>query len=121
MGCLEKVGAIHVGNEAAGQGPVTIMPQCLVGHHRSEIGAANPNINNIADAFTGVPNPITPADAVREVRHFVKHCMNFGYRIFAVDQKRFPLGARRATWSTARFSVTLILSPWNIALICSPS
>ena len=31
-----------------------------------------------------------------------------------------PIGARRATWSTARFSVTLILSPRNMASIRVP-
>ena len=41
--------------------------------------------------------------------------MDAGHDVLAVDDDRRPCGARSATCSTARFSVTLIFSPRNIA------
>ena len=44
-----------------------------------------------------------------------------GTRFFPSTTIEAPLGARRATWRTARSSVTLILSPRNMASIRSLS
>ena len=49
--------------------------------------------------------------------HLVEHGMDLGHHIFSVHEMVASLGARRATCSTARFSVTLIFSPLNIAAI----
>jgi hypothetical protein len=47
--------------------------------------------------------------------------MDLRHHVFAVDDDGFvPLGARSATCSTARFSVTLIFSPRNIASMRDP-
>ena len=49
--------------------------------------------------------------------------VDLGHDVFAIhDEWMLPLGARRATCSTARFSVTLIFSPRNMASMrdCRP-
>ena len=56
------------------------------------------------------------ADAVGEGGHLVEHGVDLGHDVLAVDDdRRVPCGARSATCSTARFSVTLIFSPRNMA------
>src|SRR5215510_9930071 len=68
-----EVGAIDVGNEAERHGAVTIMLERLVGHHRPEVGAADANVDDVANALAGVALPRTAADAVGEVRHLVEY------------------------------------------------
>ena len=81
-----------------------------------------PMLIDVADALAGVALPVAAAHAVGEGRHLVEHRVHVGHDVAAVDDDRLRrCGARSATCSTARFSVTLILSPRNIASIRSRS
>ncbi len=60
------------------------MPQCFVGHHRPQIGAADADVDDIADRLAGVPLPVAAADAVAEVGHLVEHGMHLRHHIHAV-------------------------------------
>ncbi len=95
---------------------VAVVLERLVGHHRPEVGAADADVDDVADALAGVALPRAAADAVGEVGHLVEHGVDLRARRSRRRRRSTrPRGARRATCSTARFSVTLIFSPRNMA------
>ncbi len=49
------------------------MFQRFIGHDRPEIGAADPDIDNIANAFAGVAPPRAATHTIREFSHSVQH------------------------------------------------
>ena len=114
-----EIGAIDVGNEAERHGAVAVMLQRLVGHHRAEVGAADADVDDVANALAGVSLPFAAADAVARIPPSCRARRGPGApRSRRPPRWMRPLGARRATCSTARFSVTLILSPRNMASMC---
>ena len=74
-----------------------------------------PMFTTLRIALAGVAGPVAAADAVGERRHPVEHGVHVGHHVLAVDLDRGARGARSAMCRTARFSVTLIFSPRNIA------
>src|SRR5262249_54326952 len=62
--CLDKVGAVDVGHESERHIAFAVVTQCFVGHYRAEVGAADPDIDDVTDALTRVSLPLTAADAV---------------------------------------------------------
>ena len=76
-----------------------------------------PMLTTFRIALAGVSLPGAAADPGGKGRHPLEHGVDLGHDIFAVDQDRLALGARRATCRTARPSVMLIFSPRNIASI----
>ena len=71
---------------------LAVVLQRFVGHHRAEIGAADADVDHVADALAGVPLPLAAAHPVRESRHLVEHRMHLRHDILAVDKNRFALG-----------------------------
>ena len=113
-----EIGAIDVGNEAEGHVAVAVMLERFVGHHRPEVGAADADVDDVANALAGVALPVAAADAVAKAGHLVEHGVDLRDDVLAVDDDGcVPSGARRATCRTARFSVILIFSPRNMASI----
>ena len=53
-----EIGAINIGDETKRQGALAVVSERFVGHHRAEIGAADADINDIANAFAGVAYPV---------------------------------------------------------------
>src|SRR5262245_37020331 len=90
FGCVEIADSfyegrsIDVGNKPEGHAAFAIVPQRLVGHDGAEIGAADANVNYIANAFTSVTLPRAVADPVRESCHLVEHGVHLGYDVPAV-------------------------------------
>ena len=84
-GRFHEVGAVDVGNEPEGHRPVAVMLERLVGHHRPEVGAADADVDHVADAFAGVALPCAAPDPVGEVGHLVQHGVNLGHHVLAVD------------------------------------
>ena len=76
--------AVHVGDEAEGQGALAVMPERFVGHHRPEVGAADADVDDVANALAGVALPRAAAHAVGEVGHLVEHRMDLGHHVLAV-------------------------------------
>ena len=62
------------------------MLQRLVSHHRAEIGAADADVDDVANAFAGVAFPRAAANAVGEVRHFVEHGVDIGHDVLCHRQ-----------------------------------
>ena len=82
---FDEIGAVDVGDEAERHGAVAVVLERLVGHHRPEVGAADADIDDVADALAGVALPLAAADAVGEVGHLVEHGMNLRHDVLAVD------------------------------------
>ena len=61
---LHEIGSIDVRDEAEGQAAITVMSERLVGHHGTEVGTADSDIDDVLDAFAGVPLPCAAPDAV---------------------------------------------------------
>ena len=113
-----EVGAVDVRDEAEGQAAVAVVPERLVGHDRPEIGAADADVDDVADRLAGVALPgarrargsrSPPSGRARHAPRARRSAPST-----TIDA---PRGARSATWSTARFSETLIFSPRNMASI----
>ena len=89
-----EVGAVDVGDEAEGHVAPAVMTQRLVGHHRAEVGAADADIDDVADALAGVARASAPLRTCsRESRHALEHRVHLGHDVDAVDQD--PLARRR--------------------------
>ena len=93
-----------------------VVAQRLVGHHRPEVGAADADVDHVADRLAGVPAPLArrgPARQKRAIRSSTSWtCLTTSTPSTTSERSR---GIRSATWSTARSSETLIRSPRNIA------
>ena len=64
------------------------MAQCVVHHHRTEVGAADTDVDDGLDALAGGALPLTGAQLVGEVTHRVEHCVHVGDHVLAVDGQR---------------------------------
>ncbi len=91
---LDEFAAVNVGDEAHGQGAVTVILQRFVGHPGTQVRAANADIDDVAYAPASVAGPGAAAHAVGEVRHLVEHSMHPGYDVLAIDNDALVL--RRA-------------------------
>ena len=89
-----EVGAVDVGNEPERHGSVAVMLQRFVGHHRTEVGAADADVDDVANAFAGVPFPRAAPHAVGEISHLVEHGVDLGHDVLAVHDDGRP--SRRA-------------------------
>ena len=90
---LCEVGAVHIGDEAEGERAVGVVAQGLVGHHGTEIRAADADIDDVFDALAGVAFPFSRADAVGKLGHAVENGMHLWNNINAIDFDR------RRAWS----------------------
>ncbi len=91
---LGEVRAIDIGDEAEGHGALAVVLERFVGHDRAEIGAANADIDHIANGLAGMALPGTRAHAIGKSRHLVQNGMDLGYHILAVVEN--GSAARRA-------------------------
>ena len=81
---------------AGSRSRVAVVLERLIRHHRAEIGAADPDIDDVANALAGVTLPGPAAHAITELAHPVEHRMDFGHDVFAVDEDGRALrGAQR--------------------------
>ena len=93
-----------------------VVAQRLVGHHRAEVGAADADVDDVADRACRCGPSSRRCGRARRRRP----CGRARRGPPARRPRRRPrsscrAGARRATCSTARSSVTLIFSPRNMA------
>ena len=93
-GRFDEVGAVDVGDEPERHVPLAVMLERLVGHHRPEVGAADADVDDVANALAGVALPGAAADPVGEVRHLVEHGVDLRHHVLAIDDDRCPF--RRA-------------------------
>jgi hypothetical protein len=91
-GGFHEIGAVHVGDKTEVQVALAVMLQGRVGHHRAEIRAAQTDIDDVADAFAGVPQPLAAANLVGKSRHPIENHMYFRYNVYAVHKHALALG-----------------------------
>ncbi len=60
------------------------MPQRLVGHDRAEIGAADADIDDIADALAGMTVPFPAAQPGGKIGHLVEHGVHVGHDVASI-------------------------------------
>ena len=87
-GGLGEVGAVDVGDEAEAEVALRVVAQRLVGHHRPEVGAADPDVDHVADRLAGMPAPLARAHPLGEGAHPVEHLVDLGDDVDAVDDQR---------------------------------
>ena len=87
-GRLGEVGAVDVGDEAEGHVAARVVAQRLVGHHRAEVGAADADVDHVADRLAGVALPLAGADPLGEGAHPVEHLVDLLDDVDAVDDQR---------------------------------
>ena len=89
-----------------------VVAQRLVGHHRAEVGAADADVDDVADRLAGVAGPLAASGRGRRRRAIRSStsCTSATTSSPSTISER-SRGARSATCSTARSSVTLMRSP----------
>ncbi len=91
---------------------VGVVAQRLVGHHRAEVGAADADVDDVADRLAGVAAPLArsgPARRTRAIRSSTSWTSLTTSTPSTISER--SRGIRSATCSTARSSVTLMCSP----------
>ena len=110
------VGRVDVADEPALEPVLAVGRQRLVGHHRTEVGAADADVDDRPDALAGDAGPGAAADLGRRTRR--PGAAPRGRRRRRPGRRprgACPRESRSAVCSTARSSVTLMCSPANIA------
>ena len=110
-----EVGAVDVGDEPVGHRPVGERRQRGGRHARPEVAATDADVDDRFDPPAGVTRPVARAHTIGERAPSGRAPRALRNDVHAVDHDGAPRGARSATWSTDRSSVTLIFSPRNIA------
>ena len=83
-----EIRAIDVGDEAERHVALAVVPQRLVRHDRAEIGAADPDVDDVADALSAVSAPLPCCAPVwQKCGHSVQHAVDLGDHILAVEDK----------------------------------
>src|SRR3954463_12461704 len=91
LNSLGEVGAIDVRNEAEGEIALGVMLERLIGHDGTEVGAADADVHDIADALSCVTLPVAAANTIREGSHAVEYGMHIGDDILSIHQDRASL------------------------------
>ncbi len=90
-GRFGQVRAVDIGDEAEVDRTVTVEFEGFIGHHRSQVGAADADVDHVADPLARMALPVAAADLAGEIRHLVQHGMDLGHHVFAVhDNPRIP-------------------------------
>ncbi len=85
-------GAVDVGDERQVQVALAVVLQRLIRHHRAEVGAADADVDHMADGLAGVAAPGAAADLLAEGGHSVQHRMHLGDDVDAVDPQLLARG-----------------------------
>src|SRR6266853_1147003 len=66
---LGDIGAIDIRYEPERHRTLTVMLEGLVRHDRTQVGATNPYVDDIANSPAGMATPFPSPYAIREIRH----------------------------------------------------
>jgi hypothetical protein len=77
--------SIDVGHEVQPRSLARIGRQRFGHHRRSEIRAANPDIDDVGDPGAGVSGPFAAADAIAEAAHVLERGEDVGHDVAAVN------------------------------------
>ena len=86
VGGLPEVGAVDVAHEPERHVALGEVAERVVGHVRAEIGAADADVDDVADALAGVAGPRRrDRTRSREVGHLAQDRVHRGHHVLAVD------------------------------------
>ncbi len=85
--------AVHVGDEAEGEPLIAVTVERAIGHLRSEMRAADADVDDVPDPLSRVALPGARADLIGEGGHLVEHGVDLGNDVLAVDDD-FPVARR---------------------------
>ena len=102
-GRFRQVRAVNIGDEAEGDRTLTVEFEGFISHHRPQVGAADADVDHVADALARMALPVATADLAGEIRHLVQHGVDLGRHIFAVHDDRRISRRPKATCSTRGF------------------
>ncbi|SKZ30717.1 Uncharacterised protein [Mycobacteroides abscessus subsp. abscessus] len=85
--CRDHVGRVDIGHEVAADVGIDVVAQRAVHHDGPEVGAADADVDDIGDGFSGVALPLSAAQLVGECAHRVKHLVDVVHNILAVDDE----------------------------------
>ena len=88
MDGFREISAIDVRDETERQGALAVMLKRLVGHYRPEVGAPDTDIDDVANALTGMALPFAAPNPFGKVSHFVEHSVDLGHHVLAVHDDR---------------------------------
>ena len=89
---LAEVGRVHVGHEAQLEVAARVMAQGLAGHHRPEVGTADADVDDVADALAAGAGPAPVADPLAEAGHPRQHLLHLGHHVLAAGREAFARG-----------------------------
>src|SRR6267143_5807960 len=85
---FSEVRSIHVRDEAECHGALAVKLERFVGHDRSEVGTTDPDVHDIANAFSSVTLPRAATHALGERGHPVQNGMDLGHDIVSINKNR---------------------------------
>ena len=87
-GGLDEIGPVDVRHEPEGHRAIAVVLEGLVGHDGPEVGAADADVDDVADALSGVALPRATPHAGREVGHGIEHGVDLGHHVLTIDDDR---------------------------------
>ena len=117
---LSNMSTIDVRDEMNLEGSIiTVRLQSLGDHIRSEIAAADTDVNHIGDAFSGVAEPLTRANRVHERLHLVEHGVHLSHDVHAAQHDRAISAVAKSDVQhcTVLREVDLVASEHSIAFV----
>src|SRR5271165_3610753 len=91
MDRLGEVRTVDIGDKAKRHVALTVIAQRLIGHDRSEIGAADADVDDVANALAGMALPLAAPDAIAESRHLVQYGVDARNDVLAINLDHFAL------------------------------
>jgi hypothetical protein len=89
---FDEIGAVDVGDEPKRHGALAVRLQRFIGHHGPEVGAADADVDDVADALTGVSLPDAAANAVRKVARAIEHRVDLRHDVLPIHSHGGALG-----------------------------
>src|SRR5690348_14275588 len=65
------------------------MLKCLVCHDWTKVGAANADVDDVANPCSRMPFPLSAAHTIRKLGHAVEHGVDLRYDVLPVHKHRF--------------------------------
>ena len=81
---VAQLGAVHVGDEVHVQTRIAELFERSTHHQRTEVGAADTDVDDVSDDLVGIAQPAAAADFMCKFAHALQDMVDFRHHIFAV-------------------------------------
>ncbi len=83
---FREIGSIDVRDETKCQVTLAVITERFIRHYGTKIGAADADIDNVANRFSGVTSPGSAADLACERAHPVENLVNLRRHVFPIGE-----------------------------------